>query len=93
METCNGDIERNEMVIFHRSKYVFSSRLSVRCTFCHRAIKSWRRSPILFLCCVSLFMHFDSQEKTKALMESKLQVSDKGDLLDFSLDGGLSTQG
>lgn len=33
------------------------------------------------------------QEKTKALMESKLQVSDKGDLLDFSLDGGIATQG
>ncbi|CAM9130728.1 unnamed protein product [Ectocarpus sp. 12 AP-2014] len=31
-------------------------------------------------------------EKTKALMESKLQVSDKGDLLDFSLDGGIATQ-
>ncbi|CAN0353756.1 unnamed protein product, partial [Hapterophycus canaliculatus] len=27
-----------------------------------------------------------------ALMESKLQVSDKGDLLDFSLDGGIATQ-
>lgn len=26
-------------------------------------------------------------------MESKLQVSDKGDLLDFSLDGGIATQG
>lgn len=26
-------------------------------------------------------------------MESKLQVSDKGDLLDFSLDGGTATQG
>ncbi|CAM9388149.1 unnamed protein product, partial [Laminaria digitata] len=32
------------------------------------------------------------KEKTKALMESKLQVSDKGDLLDFSLDGGIATQ-
>lgn len=26
-------------------------------------------------------------------MESKLQVSDKGDLLDFSLDGGIASQG
>lgn len=26
-------------------------------------------------------------------MESKLQISDKGDLLDFSLDGGIATQG
>ncbi|CAM9610593.1 unnamed protein product [Ascophyllum nodosum] len=32
------------------------------------------------------------KEKTKALMESKLQVSEKGDLLDFSLDGGIATQ-
>ncbi|CAM9474518.1 unnamed protein product [Choristocarpus tenellus] len=32
------------------------------------------------------------QERTKALLEAKLQVADKGDLLDFSLDGGMRTQ-
>lgn len=44
-----------------------------------------------YVCCDHIFVSF--QEKTKALMESKLQVSDKGDLLDFSLDGGIATQG